>query len=99
MGVAKSALESSVRYLAYDLGKSNIRVNAISAGAIPTVSARVIEDFSSLYDKVSKLAPLRRNVDVEEVANTAVFLLSNMSNGITGETMHVDAGHNIMGAV
>ncbi|BDC53032.1 enoyl-[acyl-carrier-protein] reductase [NADH] [Bryobacterales bacterium F-183] len=96
MGVAKAALESSVRYLAYDLGASNIRVNAISAGAIKTASARGIKDFSKMLETVEGKAPLRRNTDPAEVADTAVFLASDMGRGVTGNTLYVDAGYQIM---
>ncbi len=96
MGVAKAALESSVRYLAYDLGASNIRVNAISAGAIKTASARGIKDFSKMLDTVEGKAPLRRNTDPAEVADTAVFLASDLGRGVTGNVIYVDAGYQIM---
>lgn len=98
MGVAKSALEASVRYLASDLGKDNIRVNAISAGPINTLSARGISGFTKILHHVQAKAPLKRNVLASEVANTAAFLASNLSSGITGETIYVDCGFNIMGA-
>lgn len=97
MGVAKAALESSVRYLAADLGPSNIRVNAISAGAVKTTSARGIRDFSKMLEGGSKIAPLRRNTDPAEVADTAVFLASDLGRGVTGNTIYVDAGAQIMG--
>lgn len=97
MGVSKAALEATVRYLSYDLGPSNIRVNAISAGPVQTLSARGVKGFSSLYGNVKDLAPLRRNITIEEIANTAVFLLSDLSTGITGDTIYVDSGQNIMG--
>ena len=97
MGVAKAALEATVRYLASDLGPKNIRVNAISAGPVKTASARAIKDFSSILDVVSQHAPLRRNTDPAEVADTAVFLASNLSRGVTGNTIFVDAGFHIMG--
>ncbi|MGA8075201.1 MAG: enoyl-ACP reductase, partial [Candidatus Acidiferrales bacterium] len=92
MGVAKAALEATVRYLASDLGPKNIRVNAISAGPVKTASARAIKDFSSILDVVSQHAPLRRNTDPAEVADTAVFLASNLGRGVTGNTIFVDAG-------
>ncbi len=98
MGVAKAALETGTRYLAKDLGPRNIRVNAISAGPIQTLSARVISDFSLVLKHNADRAPLRRNVEPREVGNTAVFLCSSMSSGITGEIIHVDCGYNIMGA-
>ena len=97
MGVAKAALEASVRYLAYDLGKNNIRVNAISAGPIKTLAARGISGFGDMLKEQSERAPLKRNVDVNEVASTAVFLASAASSGITGEIIYVDCGYNIMG--
>ncbi len=97
MGVAKSALESSTRYLAYELGESNIRVNAISAGPIATLSARGVRDFSTLHNKVKDIAPLKRNVEAIEVGHTSSFLLSDMSAGITGEVIFVDCGQNIVG--
>src|SRR5688572_4429763 len=97
MGVAKAALESSVRYLAADLGKNNIRVNAISAGPINTLSARGVKNMGSLLGYVGEKAPLKRNVTVAEVGNTALFLVSDLSTGITGETIYVDCGYNIMG--
>jgi len=97
MGVAKSALESSTRYLAKDLGPRNIRINAISAGPIQTLSARGVSDFSSMLKHHAEKAPLGRNVDAREVGNTAVFLCSSLSTGITGEIIYVDCGYNIMG--
>jgi enoyl-[acyl-carrier protein] reductase I len=97
MGLCKAALESSVRYLAWDLGKENVRVNAVSAGPIKTLAARGIAGFSGMLDAVGQRAPLQRNVTLEEVANSAVFLLSPMSSGITGEILFVDGGYNIMG--
>lgn len=97
MGVAKAALEASVRYLAYDLGKHRVRVNAISAGPIKTLAARGISGFSDMLKTQAERAPLHRNVDVNEVASTAVFLASNAASGITGETVYVDCGYNIMG--
>jgi enoyl-[acyl-carrier protein] reductase I len=92
MGVAKAALEASVRYLANDLGKYGIRVNAISAGPIKTASARGIKDFSKVLDGVAALAPLRRNTDVAEVADAAVFLASDLGRGVTANILFVDAG-------
>jgi enoyl-[acyl-carrier protein] reductase I len=97
MGVAKAALEASTRYLAKDLGPRKIRVNAISAGPIQTLSARGVADFSSMLKHHAEHAPLGRNVDAREVGNTAVFLCSSMSSGITGEVIYVDCGYNIMG--
>jgi enoyl-[acyl-carrier protein] reductase I len=97
MGVAKAALEASARYLAADLGKNNIRVNAISAGPINTLSARGVKGMGSLLSYVGEKSPLRRNVSAAEVGSTALFLVSDMSSGITGETIYVDCGYNIMG--
>jgi enoyl-[acyl-carrier protein] reductase I len=97
MGVAKAALECTVRYLAFDLGKKNIRVNAISAGPIKTLAARAIGDFSDMQKSHAERAPLQRNVDVNEVGSAGVFLASDASSGITGETIYVDCGYNIMG--
>jgi enoyl-[acyl-carrier protein] reductase I len=97
MGVAKASLEATVRYLASDLGPRNIRVNAVSAGPVKTASARAIKDFSSILDTVASKAPLRRNTDPAEVADTAVFLASDLSRGVTGNLLFVDAGMQIMG--
>ncbi len=97
MGVAKAALEASTRYLANDLGKHNIRVNAISAGPINTLSARGVKNMSSFLTRVAEHAPLKRNVRAKEVGNTALFLVSDLSSAITGETIYVDCGYNIMG--
>ena len=97
MGVAKAALEASVRYLAYDLGAKHIRVNALSSGPVQTLAARGISGFSDMMKHVEARAPLRRNVTLEDVANAAVFLLSPMAGGITGETLHVDCGYHIIG--
>jgi enoyl-[acyl-carrier protein] reductase I len=97
MGVAKAALEACVRYLASDLGPANIRVNAISAGAIKTASGRAVKDFSKILDLIPATAPLHRNTDPAEVADTAVFLASDLGRGVTGNTIFVDAGFQIMG--
>jgi len=97
MGVAKAALEASVRYLANDLGPKAIRVNAISAGPIKTLAARGIANFSDMLKTQIERAPLKRNVDPGEVGNTAAFLLSDAGSAITGETIYVDCGYNIMG--
>lgn len=97
MGVAKAALEATVRYLAYDLGPKAIRVNAISAGPIKTLAARGIANFGDMLKTQTERAPLKRNVDVGEVGATAAFLLSAAGSGITGETIYVDCGYNIMG--
>ncbi len=97
MGVAKAALEASVRYLASDLGPQGIRVNAISAGAIKTLAAAGISGFRPMLRYSETAAPLRRNVTTEDVGNTAVFLCSDLGSAVTGETIYVDAGINIMG--
>lgn len=97
MGVAKAALEASVRYLAAGLGGSNIRVNAISAGPIKTAAARGIKDFSKVLGGVAAIAPLKRHTDPGEVADTAVFLASDLGRGVTGNVIYVDAGFQIMG--
>jgi len=97
MGVAKAALEASVRYLASDLGQDNIRVNAISAGPIKTLAAMGIKDFSSIRDVYKERTPLRRNVELDDVADAATFLLSHASRGITGEILMVDAGYHVTG--
>jgi enoyl-[acyl-carrier protein] reductase I len=97
MGVAKAALEASVRYLACDMGPKGIRVNAISAGPIKTLAAAGISDFSKILEHHKSKAPMRRNTELEEVADAAVFLLSSMSRGVTGEVVHVDGGYHIMG--
>jgi enoyl-[acyl-carrier protein] reductase I len=97
MGVAKAALEASVRYLANDLGALNIRVNAISAGPIKTLAARGISGLGEMLKSHAERAPLKRNVDPGEVGATATFLLSEAGSGITGETIYVDCGYNIMG--
>ncbi len=97
MGVAKAALECTVRYLAYDLGPKKIRVNAISAGPIKTLAARGIGDFSAMLKAHAERAPLKRNVEVSEVGGTAVFLASDAGSGITGEVIYVDCGYNVMG--
>ena len=96
MGVAKSALESSARYLASDLGKENIRVNCISAGPIKTLSAKGISGFDRMLKAATLKAPLKRNVSTEEVGNTALYLLSDLSSGVTGEVVHVDCGCHTM---
>jgi enoyl-[acyl-carrier protein] reductase I len=96
MGVAKSALEMTVRYLAYDLGPENIRVNAIGAGPIPTLSSQIIEDFESALRRVEESSPLLRNVTLEDVGKTAVYLASDFSIAVTGAVINVDAGINIM---
>ena len=97
MGIAKAALEASVRYLAENLGKEKIRVNAVSAGPIKTLSAKGIKDFSSILTVVEEKAPLHQNVTTTQVGNVATFLLSNMSDCITGQVIYADSGYNIMG--
>ncbi len=97
MGVAKAALEASMRYLANDLGPSNIRVNAISAGPIKTASARGVKDFSRMLEGSAATAPLRRKTDPAEVGDAAVFLASDLGRGVTGNVLYVDAGFQIMG--
>ena len=97
MGVAKAALEASVKYLAYDLGPKGTRVNAISAGPIRTLAASGISGFKEMLHFSSERAPLKRNIDQAEVGRTALYLLSDMASAVTGEVLHVDAGYNIMG--
>src|SRR5579884_2398182 len=97
MGVAKAALEASVRYLAADLGKENIRVNAVSAGPIKTLAASGIAGFDAMVRHVAERAPLRRAVDADEVGDAALFLFSPWARGITGEVLYVDGGYHIMG--
>jgi len=97
MGVAKAGLEATVRYLASDLGPLGIRVNAISAGPINTLAARGISGFTRMLRHCAERAPLRRNVTADEVAGAALFLVSHLASGITGETLHVDCGYNVMG--
>ena len=97
MGVAKAALECSVRYLAENLGREGIRVNAVSAGPIKTLSAKGIKDFSSILTIVEEKSPLHRNVTTTQVGNMATFLLSNSSEAVTGQVIYADSGYNIMG--
>ena len=97
MGTAKAALEASMRYLASELGEHKIRVNAISAGPVKTASARAIKDFSTILDVIATRSPMRRNVEPGEVADTAVFLASDMGRGVTGNVVYVDSGMQIMG--
>jgi enoyl-[acyl-carrier protein] reductase I len=97
MGVAKAALEASVRYLASDLGSRNIRVNAVSAGPIKTLAAAGIKDFSTIRNTYPERAPLRRNVEVDEVADAALFLIGPQSRAVTGEILFVDAGYHVTG--
>jgi enoyl-[acyl-carrier protein] reductase I len=97
MGLAKSALETSVKYLAHDMGPNDIRVNAISAGPIKTLAASGIGDFKSMLRMHENTSPLKRNTTQQDVAGSAVYLLSNLANGVTGEIHYVDSGYNIMG--
>ena len=97
MGLAKASLEANVRYLAYAMGEDNIRVNCISAGPIKTLAAAGITDFRKMLDHVEKNSPLRRNVTIQEVGDTASFLASDGASGITGQTLYVDSGYNIIG--
>ena len=97
MGVAKASLEASVRYLAANLGPKNVRVNAISAGPVNTLAARGIKGFTGMLKYHAERAPLRRNVELEEVGNAGLFLASGMSAGITGEILYVDCGYNVLG--
>ncbi len=97
MGVAKAALEASVRYLAYELGERQIRVNALSPGPVSTLAARGIRGFTSMMEYVRERAPYKRDTDPYEVGDTAVFLFSEMGRGITGEVIHIDAGYHVLG--
>jgi enoyl-[acyl-carrier protein] reductase I len=97
MGVAKAALESTARYLAFELGEKKIRVNTISAGPVRTLSAMAVGGIDEMFAHVEKKAPLKRNIDGDEVGRTAVYLLSDLSSGVTGENLYVDAGFNIVG--
>lgn len=99
MGVAKAALEMSVRYLAWDLGEQNIRVNAISGGAVSTASSRAIKGFLDMAHKVKDASPLRRNTTIDEVGDAAVYLCSELARGVTGEVLHVDSGYHVMGVM
>lgn len=98
MGVAKAALECTVKYLAFDLGPQNIRVNSISAGPQKTLASSAVGDIDAMLEYSEKISPLKRNVKGSEVGDTAVYLLSDLSSGVTGETLHVDCGYFIMGA-
>lgn len=97
MGVAKAALEASVRYMAYELGSKNIRVNSLSAGPIKTMSAKGVKNFSDVLVAVEERSPLKRNVTLEDLGKTAVYLLSDLSSGMTGEVVYIDSGYNNMG--
>jgi enoyl-[acyl-carrier protein] reductase I len=96
MGIAKSALEASVRYLAYELGPKGVRVNAVSAGPVRTVAARSIPGFLKMFNRVGDIAPLKRNVTHDEVGNLGLYLLSPLASGTTGETVYVDGGYHVM---
>jgi enoyl-[acyl-carrier protein] reductase I len=97
MGVAKAALESTMRYLAFELGEKKIRVNTISAGPVRTLSAMAVGGIDEMFDHVARKAPLKRNIEPEEVGKAALFLLSDLSTGVTGENLYVDSGFNIVG--
>jgi enoyl-[acyl-carrier protein] reductase I len=97
MGVAKAALEACVRYLAVDLGPSGVRVNAISAGPVRTLAASGVSDFKTMYRRFRDVAPIRRNITIEDVAGTAVYLASDLSSAVTGEVVYVDGGFNVIG--
>jgi enoyl-[acyl-carrier protein] reductase I len=97
MGVAKAALEASVRYLAADLGPDGIRVNAISAGPVRTLAAQGISGFKKMYGSFAEVAPLRANITIEDVGRSAVYLASDLSRAVTGEVLYVDGGFNILG--
>ncbi len=97
MGVAKAALESTARYLAFDLGEKKIRVNTLSAGPVRTLSAMAVGGIDDMFDHVARKAPLKRNIDGDEVGKAALFLLSDLSSGVTGENLYVDCGFNIVG--
>ena len=99
MGLAKASLEANVRYLAQNLGPEGIRVNAISAGPIKTITASDMDGFNNIFDQVERAAPLRRNVSIDDVGNTGAFLSSSLARGITGETIYVDSGFHIVGLV
>jgi enoyl-[acyl-carrier protein] reductase I len=97
MGVAKAALESTTRYLAYDLGPQGVRINALSAGPIRTLSSSAIPGIREMLDNAQRFAPLRRNVTQEDISQTALYLVSELSQGVTGEVLHVDCGYNTLG--
>jgi enoyl-[acyl-carrier protein] reductase I len=97
MGVAKAALEASVRYLAYDFGPQGVRVNAISAGPIRTLAAAGVSGFKTMYRQFAEMAPLRQNIAIEDVGKAAVFLCSDLAPKTTGEILYVDSGYNILG--
>ena len=97
MGVAKAALEASVKYLAYDFGERGIRVNSISAGPVKTISAKGISDMDQLTDWCKTMGPIKKTASIEEIGQSALYLISNMSSGVTGEILHVDCGYNVCG--
>jgi len=97
MGVAKAALEACVRYLAVDLGPGGVRVNAISAGPVRTLAASGVSDFKVMYRRFRDVAPIRRNITIEDVAGTALYLASDLSTAVTGEVVYVDGGFNVIG--
>jgi enoyl-[acyl-carrier protein] reductase I len=97
MGVAKAALEASARYLAFDLGPKKIRVNTISAGPVRTLSAMAVGGIDEMFAHVEKKSPIQRNIEADEVGKTAVYLLSDLSSGVTGENIYVDGGFNTVG--
>ena len=97
MGIAKSALEASIKYLAKDLGKKKIRVNALSPGPIKTLAASAIGDFNYILKWNENNSPLKRNITVDDISGSAIYLLSDLSSGVTGEIHHVDSGYNIIG--
>jgi len=97
MGIAKAALETSIKYLAKDLGQKNIRVNGLSPGPIKTLAASAIGDFNYILKWNEQNSPLKRNITSEEIAGSALYLLSDLANGVTGEIHHVDSGYNIIG--
>src|SRR5690606_8427993 len=97
MGVCKAALDSTVKYLAYDLGPRNIRVNAVSAGPVRTLASAGISDFKSMMEINANIAPLGRNITSDEVAKATAYLLSDWASAVTGEIHHVDCGYNVMG--
>jgi enoyl-[acyl-carrier protein] reductase I len=99
MGLCKAALESATEYLASELGPQKIRVNAISAGPIKTLSSSAVKDIETMYKLYEVMSPMRRNVSAEEVGKTGLYLISDLSSGVTGETLHVDSGYHIMGAL
>jgi enoyl-[acyl-carrier protein] reductase I len=97
MGIAKAALEATVRYMAYDFGPQGIRVNAISAGPIRTLAAAGVSGFKTMYSKFAEVAPLHQNITIEDIGNTAVYLCSHLAAKTTGEVIFVDSGYNILG--